>query len=112
MNAIALAVLLVFSTLLIIVLVNAIQIFKCTDPTCSDKEGEVWLSLFKDGFLLLGGAFTTLIGYYFGNRGSEQTLANAEAVRKEAEMMLAERELDSPVVNEDDDENTGIEEIN
>ena len=111
-NAIAFAVLGVFSLLLIIVLIKATQVFTCVDVDCNTKEGEIWLSLFKDGFLLLGGAFTTLIGYYFGNRGSEQALANAETVKKEAEKLLAERGKDEPQVTEDEDEISGMEEIN
>ena len=94
-NVIAYAVLTVFSILLIIVLIKAIN---------SDTNDDKWLSLFKDGFLLLGGAFTTLIGYYFGNRGSEQALANAETIREEAEKLLAEREKDAPTVSEDEDD--------
>jgi len=30
-----------------------------------------WFNLFKDGFLILAGAITTIIGYYFGSRRTE-----------------------------------------
>jgi hypothetical protein len=58
-------------TLLFIGIVAAIK------PPPSDQ---VWFDLLKSGFLILGGGLTTVIGYYFGNRGiqeAEERVANA-----------------------------------
>jgi len=35
------------------------------------KDDETWFNLYKEGFLLLAGAITTIIGYYFGSRRAE-----------------------------------------
>lgn len=68
--------------------------------------GKEWLDLFKDGFLILGGVLTTLIGYYFGNRGSESALKQIEEVKKENERLLASLDVMAPTIEEED---AGIE---
>lgn len=68
--------------------------------------GTEWLDLFKDGFLILGGVLTTLIGYYFGNRGSESALKQIEEVKKENERLLSSLDAMAPTIEEED---AGIE---
>ena len=43
-----------------------------------------WLDLFKSGFLILGGGLTTVLGYYFGSRGTQQAEESAQSARAEA----------------------------
>ena len=74
-----------------------------------NNKGEVWLELFRDGFLILSGILTTLIGYYFGNRGSDAALKQVEEIKKENQKLLEDLSLLSPT-NEDQD--SGIEPIN
>ena len=83
-NKIAFLVLSIFSTLLLVVLIKAIL---------SEDANTIWFSAFKDGFLLLGGAFTTLIGYYFGSRGGD--LAISEAERKEQKAAQIEKQFEN-----------------
>ncbi len=57
-----------------------------------------WVELFKSGFLLLGGGLTTVIGYYFGARETQ------EAVKSEREAQQARGESiteQSPTEDED-----------
>jgi len=108
-NIIAYVILAVFSTFLIIILLNALTLYNSdTKDIERIKFAEKWLDLFKDGFLLLGGALTTLIGYYFGNKGSEAALKTAENYTKEAEKLINELDKAAPTFNEeenDDQEN-------
>ncbi len=70
-----------------------------------------WLDLFKSGFLILGGGLSTVIGYYFGSRGTQMAEAGAEQVKKEAASSVAEiREILSNLEDElpTTDENTLI----
>ena len=78
-NRIAYVILVVFSLYLFIILFKALSLFSPVNMEDPKKieHAQKWLSLFKDGFLLLGGALTTLIGYYFGTKGSEAALENA-----------------------------------
>ena len=52
----------------------------------------MWFDLFKSGFLLLGGALTTIIGYYFGSRGVQEAEAKAATALHEAEKAREEAE--------------------
>ena len=66
------------------------------------KYAQTWLTLFKDGFLLLGGALTTLIGYYFGTRGSEVIIDKAEKYKEEARKLELTAEESAPTINENE----------
>ncbi len=48
-------------------------------------NGKIWFDLFKSGFLILGGALTTIIGYYFGSRGVQEAEASLNVALREAE---------------------------
>jgi len=103
-NTIAYVILGIFCTFLSIILINALFLYQSenwNDPE-KMKHAHTWLSLFKDGFLLLGGALTTLIGYYFGSKGSEAALNSAEKYTKEAEKLITELDNAAPTYNEDD----------
>ena len=56
------------------------------------SESSIWFPLFKSGFLLLGGALTTVIGYYFGSRGVQEAEASANIALREAEKAKDELE--------------------
>lgn len=62
--------------------------------------GQEWLNLFRDGFLILSGILTTLIGYYFGNRGSENALKEVERIKNENEKILNRLEDLAPTTTE------------
>ena len=55
------------------------------------RGSEIWFDLFKSGFLILGGALSTVVGYYFGSRGIQEAEANAQAAGQRAK--AAESEL-------------------
>lgn len=92
-------VLIAFILVLIILLIKSWLSFEITDGI---NNGEVWLGLFRDGFLILSGILTTLIGYYFGNRGSDAALKQIEDVKKENQKLLENLNSLSPT-NEDQD---------
>lgn len=95
-----------FLLILLILLIMAIYSFL----KLGDGDGtNQWISLFKDGFLLLSGVLTTLVGYYFGNRGSDIALKQAEKVKQANEQILANLDTMSPT---NEDQNAGIEDIN
>ncbi|MDA0735137.1 MAG: hypothetical protein O2909_09975 [Chloroflexi bacterium] len=52
-----------------------------------------WFELLKSGFLILGGALSTVIGYYFGSRGIQEAEANTRQAEERA--LAAEKELQS-----------------
>ena len=52
-----------------------------------------WFELLKSGFLILGGALSTVIGYFFGSRGIQE--AEANAMHAEERAQVAEKELDN-----------------
>ena len=56
------------------------------------SSNRVWFELFKNGFLLLGGALTTVIGYYFGSRGLQEAEMSASIAQQEAERRAREAE--------------------
>lgn len=58
------------------------------DPASS----KIWFDIFKSGFLLLGGALTTIIGYYFGSAGIREAEAIASTAMREANAAKAELE--------------------
>lgn len=64
------------------------------------ETAEIWLSIFKDGFLILSGVLTTLIGYYFGSKGSEVVLDQYKEISRKAETLEENLERSSPL-NED-----------
>ena len=103
-NKIAFIILAVFCLFLLIILMNALFLFSSDnwDDPEKMKYAQNWLSLFKDGFLLLGGALTTLIGYYFGSKGSEAALQSAEKYAKEAEKLVFEMDEAAPTYDEND----------
>ena len=70
-------------TLLFIGIVAAIK------PPPSDQ---VWFDLLKSGFLILGGGLTTVIGYYFGNRGIQEAEERVVNAKKEANTVKEEVE--------------------
>ena len=95
-----------FIILLLILLIKSWTSFQINDGV---NDGEVWLGLFRDGFLILSGILTTLIGYYFGNRGSDAALKQVEEIKKENQKLLESLSALSPT-NEDQD--AAIEPIN
>jgi|GEM_PF-5952572 len=103
-NVIAYVVLGVFCTFLFIILIKSFLLYSVVngDDDPNLKYAEMWLSLFKDGFLLLGGALTTLIGYYFGNKNSEAALNAAEQYTKEAESLITQLDAAAPTYDEND----------
>ena len=102
-NIIAYVILGVFSIFLIIILFNSINLYNTQPQNAAKiKHAEKWLDLFKDGFLLMGGALTTLIGYYFGNKGSQAALETAENYNKEAKELVDELNNAAPTYDEDD----------
>lgn len=50
----------------------------------------IWFELFKNGFVLLSGALTTVIGYYFGSQGIQEAEAGLEDAKREAERLRGE----------------------
>ncbi len=99
-------VLVAFIVLLIILLIKSWMSF---DIVGGVNSGEVWLELFRDGFLILSGILTTLIGYYFGNRGSDAALKQVEEIKKENQQLLEDLSMLSPT---DEDQDAAIEPIN
>ena len=74
----------------------------------SSKE---WRDIFKESFLFLGGALTTVIGYYFGSKGTQEAEASAAIALKDAEKAREEveqerrkmeefQEMDAPTYEE------------
>ncbi|MEJ1409134.1 MAG: hypothetical protein RPU60_02800 [Candidatus Sedimenticola sp. (ex Thyasira tokunagai)] len=55
-------------------------------------EPSEWREIFKEGFLFLGGALTTVIGYYFGSKGTQEAEASAAIAQREAERAKKEAE--------------------
>lgn len=92
-------VLIAFILVLIILLIKSWVSFEVVEGV---NKGEVWLGLFRDGFLILSGILTTLIGYYFGNRGSDTALKQVEEIKKENQRLLEDLGSLSPT-NEDQD---------
>ncbi len=56
------------------------------------RNGSEWQQIFKEGFLFLGGALTTVIGYYFGSKGTQEAEASAAIAQREAERAKQEAE--------------------
>lgn len=80
-------VLISFIIILASMLIKAMVDYNLAENT---ETGEVWLSLFKDGFLLLGGVFTTLIGYYFGSKGSDVVIDQYKQVSTQKQKLEGE----------------------
>ena len=49
-----------------------------------------WFNLFKDGFLILAGAITTIIGYYFGSKRTEIIESDLRKVKREKNRAVRE----------------------
>jgi len=49
-----------------------------------------WFILFKDGFLILAGAMTTIIGYYFGSRRTESVESDLRNAKEEKERAITD----------------------
>ncbi len=64
------------------------------------ETAEIWLNIFNDGFLILSGILTTLIGYYFGSKGSEMAMDQYKKVSEQAEELEDSLQRSSPL-NED-----------
>jgi len=77
--------------------------------------GKIWFDLFKEGFLLLGGALTTLIGFYFGSRNSEliarvdKAREKVEQEKKEVDSMAQRMEEEAPNTSESAEDITPIQ---
>jgi hypothetical protein len=56
------------------------------------NEPKEWFELFKEGFLFLSGALTTVIGYYFGSRGTQEAEASTAIALKEAKQLREQAE--------------------
>jgi hypothetical protein len=72
----------VYATCLVIIL-----FFAFYEPTSGDR---IWYNLFKSGFLLLGGALTTIIGYYFGSRGTQEAERSAKIAERDTDRINEE----------------------
>jgi CHASE3 domain sensor protein len=94
-----------FVLVLLILMIKAWTTFEVVN---GQNVGKEWLDLFRDGFLILSGILTTLIGYYFGNRGSEAALKQIEEIKKENEKLLANLDSIAPTIEEED---AGVEAI-
>ncbi len=94
-----------FTLVLLILMIKAWTTFEIVN---GQNVGKEWLDLFRDGFLILSGILTTLIGYYFGNRGSEAALKQIEEIKKENQRLLANLDSIAPTIEEED---AGIEAI-
>jgi hypothetical protein len=56
-----------------------------------ENERKEWFGLLRDGFILLGGTLSTVIGYYFGSRSTQE--ANARAQMASIEAVKAKEEV-------------------
>ncbi len=88
---IAFGLILLFALSLLAILVTAI-----TKPS----GGSLWFELFKEGFLFLSGALTTIIGYYFGSRGTQEAEKSAAIALAEANRLKAEAEKERKDIEE------------
>ena len=87
---IAYALIFLFSLCLLLVLFKA---------TAGDHD-ERWYELFKEGFLFLSGALTTVIGYYFGSRGTQEAEASAAIALREAKELKKQNEKERSELEE------------
>ena len=59
----------------------AIAVFAALSTFFSDETSAgAWLDLLKSGFLILGGALSAVVGYYFGSRGIQEAERRARDV--------------------------------
>ena len=98
-----------FIVILCIILIKALT---CTTDASGKIIGDEWLSLFRDGFLILSGILTTLIGYYFGNRGSDAALKQVEEIKRENLELEKSLKSASPTNEEQDASIESIEPLN
>ncbi|MFQ5641491.1 MAG: hypothetical protein ACE5IR_26235 [bacterium] len=68
----------------LLVIIGIVAAFKTGD------DGKYWVELLKSGFLILGGGLTTIIGYYFGSRGTQEAQEIAEIARDELQKQFQE----------------------
>lgn len=75
----------------------------CIGGVAAWRDSEIWIDLFKSGFLILGGALTTVIGYYFGSRGVQDAEANALRANERASSaeLLLDQVRAAPTTRED-----------
>lgn len=88
----------VLFTFILFLILLLIKSWVSYNITKEGNIGEVWLELFRDGFLALSGILTTLIGYYFGNKGSDATLKQAEVIKQENQKLLEDLKSLSPTI--------------
>ena len=85
-----------------LLLIGIVAAFKKGD------DGNTWVQLLKSGFLILGGALTTITGYYFGSRGTQEAQNIAESAREELEENQKEftefKRQFSPTLDENENE--------
>ncbi len=72
-------------------------------------DSKAWVDLLKSGFLILGGGLTSVIGYYFGSRGTQEAQEVAEITRKELQKQLNEFSKFKTQFAPTDDEDSLIE---
>jgi len=80
---------------LALVLIGIVAALK-DDPQVS----QVWFDLFKSGFLILGGGLTTIIGYYFGSRGTQEAETRVATALKDLDEARADLENQQKKVRE------------
>jgi hypothetical protein len=62
-----------------------------TGAVSAVNNNNEWFNLFKDGFLILAGAITTIIGYYFGSKRTEIIESDLRRVKKEKMKAIKQR---------------------
>lgn len=94
-----------FIFLLLILLFHAMTVKKNLDSS-------PWIELFRDGFLILSGILTTLIGYYFGNRNSDLAQEQIQNLTKKNQRILSELSSLNPTISEEANDIEPIGDIN
>lgn len=94
--------------------VMALRETNCDSGECS--QDPFWTDLFKTGFLLIGGAFTTVVGYYFGNAGADDARRQADIATQAArdaeqhanQMVQEANEIGNGIAPTDSEVSSGI----
>ncbi len=66
----------------------------------NNNGGKEWVSLFRDAFLILGGSLGTVIGYYFGSKGTRNAEERALQAKNEAENAIKQSETEKKLAEE------------